>query len=952
MLKRLLLATTGLLLVSVIPAQAGPVVTGLGALMSTTIAGTGATVGGILGGAAFSFGASYLFNLMFGPETKQRGVKQEVSFGAGLPPSFIVGTYATPGVLLYEGVYDGGDNIPNQCLVQVIGLSMLPVKGLQSEVFIQGEPCHINMSSAWGGGFKEISEYVKGGGGGGYCLMKFHDGRQNAVDGWLLDKFGDHPIYPIHPDCWWRGCAYVIIQSWYSNKGIWTGLPEFKFVVEGIDLYDPRKDGTLPGGSGGQRWGQPGTWGAGPSNAKVFEFNLLRGIQYKGKRVWGGDAEAYRLPLDYWFAAMNACDEDIELGNGGTVKRGHIGAEIFFDDDPREIIAEINKSVCGYTTLQGGQYKTWCGAPGLPVMTITDEDWVVTQEREDDPYGIPEETYNTAYGSYVDPRDKWSMKDSPRFVDDDALDEDGRERALDVSLPFVTHWQHCQRVLRQMVKDAQRVVTHRGQLPPEAYALEPFDRVLFKSNTYRYYGDGRPFRVDVKEDLPSVRQDVLLREINVSDSGWAKEYELEDSVGGIGNLVLNPRTLGLTLTPAEVTRNGGKDRPALLITWSWAAQDTGVKRILWRLKKDGVKVGEGQIRRVEDGDYMLVHPSLRFGDTYNIQFLFVHETPRLDEWSGGGSITMLPPDPLQPTSLTATGQVGRIVCRTTKSANKNFSHWNLYVSETNQYNDADDPIAFKGKQMSIDDLPPGATRFVWITEVDRWGNESVKFPAGNTNGRTATTRRVVSGDLSPGSVDNAAIDNNAVDTPKIKTKSIEARFELSDIDGTSQNWDVVSKNKKAKHDLAGGRSKAKKIFNPNPSAVTLRISYVMKSRTTIEVPTGTPELHIYRGSRATLTVGLKIYSAPAGGGKAIVVHEASVKSSLEGGKKRPIERLGSKKVSKLIAMDLYKGSGGGDATPRIYWAETSYSLAILGEATVTARGSVKKFKVEGSYSKR
>ncbi len=39
-------------------------------------------------------------------------------------------------------------------------------------------------------------------------------------------------------------------------------------------------------------------------------------------------------------------------------------------------------------------------------MTITDADFYITEERQDEDFGQAE-AYNTAYGYYPDPRSKW-----------------------------------------------------------------------------------------------------------------------------------------------------------------------------------------------------------------------------------------------------------------------------------------------------------------------------------------------------------------------------------------------------------------------------------------------------------------------------------------------------------------------------------------------------------------
>lgn len=644
MLKRLLLATTGLFLLLAGPVQAEPITAALGALLSTQI-GAGITVGSIALGVA-SMGAQWLLSMLLAPDVKQRGINTRMTRGGDTPPSFIVGEYATEGHLIYENVLNvGGTNIPEALLVRVVMLSALPITAVSNKVFINGEECTVNTGSSWPGGFMEVTEYIEGGDDGGYCLMKFHLGDQTTADSWLLDKFGSDPDRPWTSEMFLPGCAYAIVQCHWSNRGIWTGLPEFRFQVQGAKLYDPRKDGTVPGGSGAHRWDNQGTWEY-SANPKVIEYNIHRGLHWDGDWQWGGKAEAYRLPLDYWFAAMNACDENVTLAVGGTVKRYRIGGEISFDDKPIEIINEINKSCSGYTTEFGGTYKTWVGGPGLAVGTITDDDWLITADLETSPFQPVQSTVNTCYATYPEPKNMWEVKDGPRYQDAAALAEDGEELSVDLALPLVTENNQVQRLMRAAVKDSRRQVTHAGQLPPVAWLYEPFDRLNHQSVTFGYDGAGKGFIVSTKDDLPNVNQQVLLREIDPDDTGWLTEYEQDYDFDPL--VVIRPGTLALDVdvTADQVESATGKDKPAILAEWDWGGADIDVRYIDWEIRRDGTTkvIAEGKIGRAETGSALVESSVLRFGQDYDIRFRPVPFAIRDADWTSWKSVTMLPVD--------------------------------------------------------------------------------------------------------------------------------------------------------------------------------------------------------------------------------------------------------------------------------------------------------------------
>lgn len=655
MLRKILLASSALFLLMAGPANAAPIVTGIAGLLGA-IGGGGLTLGSLAIGLV-SMGAQWLLSKLLTPDQKQRGVKTRMETGGDKPPAFIVGEYATAGQLVYANVWDGGD-IPQQCLVYVIALSCLPVSGLSNYIYVNNERCTIDTGSDWEGNFHEVTEYVQGGDDGGYLLVKFHDGTQNSADNWLLDKFGSDPDRPWQNDMIGEGTAYVIIQAWYSNRGVWTGLPEIRWIVQGIKLYDPRED-TSVGGSGPQRWNDKSTWQH-TKNPKVIEYNIIRGIRYGGEKLWGGDAEAYRLPLDYWFAAMNVCDENVTKANSDVINRYEIGGEIHLDDKPLEIINEINKSCAGYTTEFGGTYKTWCGGPGLAVGTITDDDFIITADLETNKIQGRQDTYNTVYATYPEPREQWEVKDGPRYQNAADLTEDGEELALDLALPLVTEGNQVQRLMRHFERDSRRQVTHAGQLPPAAWVWEPFDRLSYESDMFGYGGSGKDFIVASKEDLPNVNQMMLLREWNPDDEGWLTEYELPDSVGPLVVVKPGAMSLDFTVSPDQIDSASGKDKPAILIEWSWFGQDIDVENIKWELRRAGTTkvIAEGRIRNPTEGSRTIAPAVLRFGGHYEIRLKAEPYAVRDAVWTGWKSVTCVIVDVPTAPSLTRVSELG------------------------------------------------------------------------------------------------------------------------------------------------------------------------------------------------------------------------------------------------------------------------------------------------------
>jgi hypothetical protein len=635
-LATFLVAVITLWLALALPAHAGPLLTAVGAMVVNL---------GAIGQAAVGFVANLVLTTLvgafFGPkEPKDKGIKERMDNGADKPPKLVFGKYGVPGHLLYHNSFFGTRNI----YVEVIILCAKPVNGLSNLVRIAGRNCVIDDSTVDADGFSPVVEYEKNG--KQYAKVKFHPGGQNAADPFLVATFGDDPDWAWTNAMIVKGCAYVIVQSLYSRKGVWAGTPDYFWTVDGMPMYDPRRDSTV-GGSGAHRWNDESTWGGpGDYNPHVQKYNIIRGIRdIDGSLMWGGRAEAYRLPLDYWFAAMNAADENIEKKNGDIVKRYQTGLEVELTEQPFDIVIELDRSSSSYTTEYGGTYKTWCGGPGLSVLTITDNDFYITEKKTDDLFKPVKDTYNSGVATYPEPRSGWSMEPGPIYVDDDYLaDDDNDPNVLDVQLRAVTENNQAQRLIREMIKDSRGGIPHQGTLPPEAAILEPHDRISYISTDNGYHGDGVDFLIGSKVDNPDVSQFVSLKTINPDAFTWVKEMELDHTTGHMG--VIRPGALAVTfdITPDTVDTENGKDKPAAYVTWDWADIDVDVDRILWQARRTGTTrvIAHGTIHNVWDGEELLSHHAFRFRKDYDFRFYAMPISDREADWlNWQGPITMV-----------------------------------------------------------------------------------------------------------------------------------------------------------------------------------------------------------------------------------------------------------------------------------------------------------------------
>jgi hypothetical protein len=635
-LRKILYFTTALWLTMSIPAEAGPLV---GALATFVGGITAAQVATTVGMAVLNFGFQTLVGALFGPKApKQKGVKQEMEFGGDKAPTFIMGTYGTPGHLLYQNSFFGLNNL----LVQVILLSCLPVSGVLNKIDVCGDVDFIDKTTTDADGFNPVLGYQKNG--KEYLKVKFHAGGQTTADPFLVDTFGDDPDWAWTNDMICKGCAYMIVQCLHSIKGVWPGNPTFMWTVQGIPVYDQRKDSTA-GGSGPHRLNDRSTWTF-SENLKVLENNVHRGIpDIDGSHLWGGRAEPYRLPADYWFPAMNTCDENIEKKNGDIINRYAGGIEISLDEQPLDIVRAFNAGCNGDTWFHAGQYKTVCGPPGLSLLTISDKDFMITDKRVDDQFTTVKDTFNSAIATYPEPGSGWSMEAGPLYIDADYLEADGDDlQTLDVQLRCVREANQAQRVMRAALKDHRSMLIHQGVLPPEYFILEPHDRFTYQSVDNGYHGDGIDFLIESKESRYNVQQAVIIRSLNPDAHYWVKEMELDQTVGKPGRIRAGSLDLAFSIAAGQIdSPTGGKDRPAINVSWTWGAIDIDVRNVLWRVRKAGTTkiIKDGTIHRLKDGDYQISGNFLRFGKSYEVQFEPVPISKRDSTATAWQSVTCL-----------------------------------------------------------------------------------------------------------------------------------------------------------------------------------------------------------------------------------------------------------------------------------------------------------------------
>ena len=99
-----------------------------------------------------------------------------------------------------------------------------------------------------------------------------------------------------------RGVAYIAASFEYATDGTFRSIPELTVVVKGKKLYDPRKDGSITGGTGSHRYDTPSTfeWSDNPA---------LCLLDYMREDTYGKGLASSAVNLQSFQTAANTADQ-------------------------------------------------------------------------------------------------------------------------------------------------------------------------------------------------------------------------------------------------------------------------------------------------------------------------------------------------------------------------------------------------------------------------------------------------------------------------------------------------------------------------------------------------------------------------------------------------------------------------------------------------------------------
>lgn len=604
----------------------GAAIAAASAAISGTVATLTATFAGkLLLNVAIQAGISALSRAVLPkPKTRRRkiGIQTSVSTTGGTEPeAFILGYYATAGHHVVPPYTHGEDN---RYLQYVLEVSSVP--GVSLRRVMVDEAWHTPSATIHPDFGAELPDLSRDG--EARAWVKFYDGSQTVADPFLVSQYGSHPDRPWTSAHVGTGIAYAIVTFRFTRE-IFSSLPVVRFELDGIPLYDPRKD-TTAGGSGAHRWNDRATWEP-TTNPAVMVYNIKRGISV-GVHTWGGSVPEADLPFDNWVTAMNACDALI-----GDRPRYRAGLEVFATEEPAEIVEELLRACNGAPSEFGGVFRVRVGAPVSPVYFLTDDDIVISSDQDFEPFPSADQAVNYLTASYPEPASLWQAREAEPYSEAAWEVEDGRRLSEDLALVAVPYGEQVAQLLSEYAQDNRRQRVHRLVLPPDAAILEPLDTLSWTSERNGY--SSKLFEVLEVVDQPlTLLQEVFIREVDPSDYDWTAG---DDPAAPSNVTALTPpaaqAVAGWAVAAVSASDDGGAPRrPGIRMTWTaTAAADAATVKWEVRLASSQVVVASGVAAR--DLGEALVWEGLLAATAYEARGKY--EADRPTDWTAWTAVT-------------------------------------------------------------------------------------------------------------------------------------------------------------------------------------------------------------------------------------------------------------------------------------------------------------------------
>ncbi|MEO1092119.1 MAG: hypothetical protein AAFX81_15940 [Pseudomonadota bacterium] len=376
------------------------------------------------------------------------------------------------------------------CLVHV--LASHAIAGFGGQMTIAGQQVHLELSPE--GWYRPAADQPYHSADPLFQTVIFSDPTEaSAFLTYVAEQAGQSPWTDQHIG---RGLSFAVSVLRWDNGETWRAVPEFRWLVQGRLVYDPR--------TGTDRY---------TSNLPLVIGDYL-------SHPFGCGIPREAIETAQWSDAASIADEMVALRDGGTDPRYRYNGTIFATENRRSVLTRLADHMVGAVfELSNGQWLICPGADDAPVdLTLSLDDMAgPLQVRAGRPTA---ELYNEGVATYVDAATAqevetptWPAEPNPFVVEDL-----GRRVRLTKSFQGARSAETAQRLLAAHLQVGRRPVSLSGTFKLRAAALRPWHVVRFTHDRLGWLN--KPFRVTSWAFDPERGVELALREHEPAAWDW------------------------------------------------------------------------------------------------------------------------------------------------------------------------------------------------------------------------------------------------------------------------------------------------------------------------------------------------------------------------------------------------------------------------------------------------
>lgn len=517
-----------------------------------------------------------------------------------------------------------------------------------------------------------------------------------------------------------RGICYLAVRLKFDENKWVGGFPNISAIVKGRAVYDPRDAGT--------RW---------------TDNPALCVRDYLVNQAFGMGVDASEIDDDSFIAAANACDEAVELAEGGTEPRYTCNGSFELSAQPATVLEKMVSSMVGLLISVGGEWVCHAGVHREPTVTLDENDLRAAISL--DTQLSMRETCNRVRGAFSSIDENYTAVDATPVVNGTYLAQDGGlEIWRDLELPFTTSHAMAQRIFKIELEQSRQGMTLR--MPCKLTALRVRAGDVVAVNNSRWGFGGKQFLVvglKIAVDNLGIGVDLVMRETAAGiwdwNSGLETTYDLSPNTS-FNNTRTAPMATGLALSTSNFRQKDGTIFPRLKVVWNQPAdimvQAGGYTHIEYKKSADATwLVWTTTLRGTAVEDYIT---DVQSGESYDVRVR--HQTRygalSADWTTATATVSNDTEAPSVPSGLDATPSPGSItVDWLDNAAEEAVAVYRVYRGTSADFGAAS--VVWVGRASAYTDFyaAPGVGYRYWVTAVDRSNNESA--PAGPTAAVTA-----------------------------------------------------------------------------------------------------------------------------------------------------------------------------------------------------------------------